>query len=60
MATADGGGACATGNSQTLQYLQNLPEYMASTVDTALVVEDVIYPVHSFTCYLRHPYLLTW
>ena len=35
-------------NSQTLQYLHNLPEYMASTVDTALVVEDVIYPVHSF------------
>ena len=38
----------ASSELHQLSYLQNLPEQMVSTVDTALIVEDAIYPVHSF------------
>lgn len=35
-------------NLHKLRYLNNLPDQMVSTVDTALIVEDATYPVHSF------------
>lgn len=45
----------ASSELHQLSYLQNLPEQMVSTVDTALTVEDAIYPVHSFVLMSASP-----
>ena len=45
----------ASSELHQLSYLQNLPEQMVSTVDTALTVEDATYPVHSFVLMSASP-----